>query len=899
MNRTWSADSMDETDQQKLYGIGPTSIDLFRPRKHGRRSSTSQRDHAASSLQEPRSSAAPNGSSVITERRKRGRSKDPAAPKADLSPSVALLGSNSSSVPRSAVAEGKQRQSLEGMRQVSWGISTGTDNRYSSAVYAGGPSAAGSIDGMSDSNDSTTDSDEQGFSWDISKKLADRRLQLSRPPERERGATIRASRSSRNATLSLPPDKSAPGSAGDKATHDDLHPFSVQNTRHSAYQPIPRASLAQKLQRESNVFVEILVLSGATVVAARTLLGSSQPSLISSGWQLLGLTMATLTLVGLQTLLGPAKLWATDDRHYREAKDQGVMAGLILGPLLAAACLIDSCFSEQAASLESTQSSWLIRKSSQTEAISGLGPLSTARHALLGMQFVIFAVTACHVIASLATPARWFIPSGNWARLGSFCAFSSAVTAFVTLGQLVLSYVSPHMLNELKVWETITACILYQSSLYTITRLARKNFTFGELVIVSIFGVTLMLESMHITVSKLSSRVKVVHTFRTPNALLIFHLALIVGTFSIGFLNSPLLYLSRYLAQRPTHRLRWPQQRDLHRRLLSGFFFFFAAAFIFAVLGLWVQWLLGGHNPWLWTFKFVLEGQVFWTRPLLISYWVVLVSASVAGWQRIVSKSRRFKQPKATMQVVPTSNAANGLQMHEGRLDGGHTNSTNSVPTIPSGTAKHDASSTAIRKAAHLSLNARRKFFHGLAVLLFLPGILFEPSFTHLALSLAFAVFIFAEYIRYFAICPLGAPLHIFMSEFLDHKDSGPVILSHFYLLSGCALPLWLESSTFVTRCSGTLVLGVGDALASVIGRRYGRLHWPFSSKTVEGSAAFISSIYFCGLALQRLAPSDSFTVGKWLGIVTLLGVLEGVSEQNDNLILPIFAFALCTIMHL
>lgn len=31
------------------------------------------------------------------------------------------------------------------------------------------------------------------------------------------------------------------------------------------------------------------------------------------------------------------------------------------------------------------------------------------------------------------------------------------------------------------------------------------------------------------------------------------------------------------------------------------------------------------------------------------------------------------------------------------------------------------------------------------------------------------------------------------MNEFLDHKDSGPAILSHFYLLTGCAGSLWLE----------------------------------------------------------------------------------------------------------
>lgn len=89
-----------------------------------------------------------------------------------------------------------------------------------------------------------------------------------------------------------------------------------------------------------------------------------------------------------------------------------------------------------------------------------------------------------------------------------------------------------------------------------------------------------------------------------------------------------------------------------------------------------------------------------------------------------------------------------------------------------------------------------------------------QPSFTSLAFSVAFALFTFCEYARYFALYPIGAPLHIFFSEFIDSKDSGPVILSHFYLLTGCAGGLWLEGRG-INRFTGVLVLGVGDALVS------------------------------------------------------------------------------------
>jgi dolichol kinase len=62
-----------------------------------------------------------------------------------------------------------------------------------------------------------------------------------------------------------------------------------------------------------------------------------------------------------------------------------------------------------------------------------------------------------------------------------------------------------------------------------------------------------------------------------------------------------------------------------------------------------------------------------------------------------------------------------------------------------------------------------------------------------MSLSAAFALFVFAEYVRYFALYPFGAVVHLFLNEFLDHKDSGTAILSHFYLLTGCAGSLWLE----------------------------------------------------------------------------------------------------------
>lgn len=41
---------------------------------------------------------------------------------------------------------------------------------------------------------------------------------------------------------------------------------------------------------------------------------------------------------------------------------------------------------------------------------------------------------------------------------------------------------------------------------------------------------------------------------------------------------------------------------------------------------------------------------------------------------------------------------------------------------------------------------------------------------------------------------------------------------------------------TFLPALAGVLVLGIGDAVASLVGSYWGRHHWPGSPKTYEGT---------------------------------------------------------------
>ena len=61
---------------------------------------------------------------------------------------------------------------------------------------------------------------------------------------------------------------------------------------------------------------------------------------------------------------------------------------------------------------------------------------------------------------------------------------------------------------------------------------------------------------------------------------------------------------------------------------------------------------------------------------------------------------------------------------------------------------------------------------------------------------------------------------------------------------------------------TGILALGVGDALASIVGKRIGKHRWSASSsKTIEGSIAFVTSITLCAGVLRVFGLTEQFSV--------------------------------------
>ncbi|KAK3327202.1 hypothetical protein B0T19DRAFT_421064 [Cercophora scortea] len=175
-------------------------------------------------------------------------------------------------------------------------------------------------------------------------------------------------------------------------------------------------------------------------------------------------------------------------------------------------------------------------------------------------------------------------------------------------------------------------------------------------------------------------------------------------------------------------------------------------------------------------------------------------------------------------------------------------------------------------------VDTRRKVFHFMMVAMFLPTTFIDPTYIALALSLVLAIFLLLDLLRASQLPPLSKPIARFLTPYVDGRDlRGPVVISHIFLLIGCAIPLWLSLASLprvgagalegwdvptrdVSMVSGIVCVGLGDAAASLIGRRWGRTKWLWGGgKSIEGSVAFAVAV-FMGL----MAANMWLHVGGW-----------------------------------
>lgn len=223
------------------------------------------------------------------------------------------------------------------------------------------------------------------------------------------------------------------------------------------------------------------------------------------------------------------------------------------------------------------------------------------------------------------------------------------------------------------------------------------------------------------------------------------------------------------------------------------------------------------------------------------------------------------------------------------------------------------------RLSPFYEVDTRRKVFHFMMVGMFAPSIYVDPTFVAMALSIILALFLLLDLLRASQLPPLSKPLASFLAPYVDGRDlRGPVVISHIFLLIGCAIPLWLSLGSLprsgtgylagwevptreVSMVTGVICVGLGDAAASLIGRRYGHRKWIWGGgKSLEGSAAFAVAVFF-GLMAADIwlrvggwtpsTPFDSLPVmlGKTGICATTASLTEAVlTGGNDNVIVPV-----------
>eukprot|EP01039_Chlorochromonas_danica_P005711 gene5711-6295_t len=198
---------------------------------------------------------------------------------------------------------------------------------------------------------------------------------------------------------------------------------------------------------------------------------------------------------------------------------------------------------------------------------------------------------------------------------------------------------------------------------------------------------------------------------------------------------------------------------------------------------------------------------------------------------------------------------------------------------------------------------SRRKLFHFLVVAMFYPAIPLiggDATFITLALCGAVCLFLLVEFLRLEALPGLAPGVQVYFQRFLSHSRGG-IVTAHLTLLLAVALPwtyvavlIWqggaMSDFDPLAQQLGLLTVGIGDAVAAIVGRRFGRNRWPGSAKTLEGSAAGLVAMLVALSLWSAVVPMPRAVLCLAVVSLILSAAAEVFLQGNDNLTLPMYA---------
>jgi dolichol kinase len=185
---------------------------------------------------------------------------------------------------------------------------------------------------------------------------------------------------------------------------------------------------------------------------------------------------------------------------------------------------------------------------------------------------------------------------------------------------------------------------------------------------------------------------------------------------------------------------------------------------------------------------------------------------------------------------------------------------------------------------------------------MFARALVVAPGLLAAGTAAAAAALAAVEAARVAAVPLLGPAVHAFMVRFVDGRDGGRVLVSHFSLLAGMAGPVWLvvaptlpdaplPPALAAPALAGIVALGALDTAASAVGRAVGRRRLFGTPKTLEGAAAGAAAAV-AAWAATAAAVGGAPSAATALVAGVLMAGLEASTTQLDNVFLPLHGVA-------
>jgi dolichol kinase len=135
------------------------------------------------------------------------------------------------------------------------------------------------------------------------------------------------------------------------------------------------------------------------------------------------------------------------------------------------------------------------------------------------------------------------------------------------------------------------------------------------------------------------------------------------------------------------------------------------------------------------------------------------------------------------------------------------------------------------------------------------------------------------------------------MSQFAHAHERTRVNSASWYAAALLVLALFFEPRVCAVAVA---VLGVGDPIAGLVGRRWGK-HKLLHGRSLEGSAAFVASAFVAAFAILLGFYASATTVAAAAAIAVAAAVAGAVAEAlskriDDNLSVPVAAAAFASI---